>query len=63
MTAGVPLGLLAALTVLAVLVAAVLSAGEAAVLRLSRGVVADLLASRHPAAERVRRTNKKINKQ
>lgn len=55
MTAGVPLGLLAALTVLAVLVAAVLSAGEAAVLRLSRGVVADLLASRHPAAERVRR--------
>jgi len=55
MTAGVPLGLLAALTVLALLVAAVLSAGEAAVLRLSRGVVADLLASRHPAAERVRR--------
>ncbi|GIG36770.1 hemolysin family protein [Cellulomonas pakistanensis] len=55
MTAGVPLGLLAALTVLALLAAAVLSAGEAAVLRVSRGVVADLLASRHPAAERVRR--------
>jgi len=52
---GVPLGLLAALTVLALLVAAVLSAGEAAVLRVSRGVVADLLAARHPAAERVQR--------
>ncbi|WHP17395.1 hemolysin family protein [Cellulomonas sp. ES6] len=51
----VPVGLLATLTVAAVLVAAVLSAGEAAVLRIGRSAVADLLASRHPAAERVRR--------
>ncbi|VTR78497.1 hemolysin family protein [Cellulomonas hominis] len=50
----VPLGLLAALTVLAVLVAAVLSAGEAAVMRIPRNTVADLLTARHPAAERVR---------
>jgi CBS domain containing-hemolysin-like protein len=48
-------GLLAALTVLAVLVAALLSAGEAAVLRIGRNAVADLLTARHPAAERVRR--------
>ncbi len=52
---GVPVGLLATLTVAAVLVAAVLSAGEAAVLRIARNAVADLLAARHPAAERVRR--------
>lgn len=51
----VPLALLAALTVLAVLVAAALSAGEAAVVRIPRNTVADLLAARHPAAERVRR--------
>ncbi|MEN1974922.1 hemolysin family protein [Cellulomonas sp. P4] len=51
----VPVGLLATLTVAAVLVAAVLSAGEAAVLRIGRSAVADLLAARHPAAERVRR--------
>lgn len=51
----VPVGLLAALTVLAVLAAAVLSAGEAAVLRIGRNAVADLLTARHPAAERVRR--------
>lgn len=51
----VPVGLLATLTVAAVLVAAVLSAGEAAVLRVGRSAVADLLAARHPAAERVRR--------
>ncbi|NKY06975.1 HlyC/CorC family transporter, partial [Cellulomonas hominis] len=44
-------GLLAALTVLAVLVAALLSAGEAAVLRIGRNAVADLLTARHPAAE------------
>lgn len=52
---GVPVGLLATLTVVAVLVAAVLSAGEAAVLRIGRNAVADLLAARHPSAERVRR--------
>ncbi len=52
---GVPVGLLAALTLLAVLLAASLSAGEAAVLRIGRHAVADLLAARHPAAERVRR--------
>jgi CBS domain containing-hemolysin-like protein len=51
----VPVLLLAALTVLAVLAAAALSAGEAAVLRIGRSAVADLLAARHPAAERVRR--------
>ncbi len=51
----VPLALLAALTVLAVLVAAALSAGEAAVVRIPRNTVADLLAARHTAAERVRR--------
>ncbi|QZN84617.1 hemolysin family protein [Cellulomonas sp. C5510] len=51
----VPVGLLATLTVAAVLAAAVLSAGEAAVLRIGRSAVADLLAARHPAAERVRR--------
>lgn len=51
----VPIGLLAALTVLTGGVAAALSAGEAAVLRIGRGAVADLLAARHPAAERVRR--------
>lgn len=51
----VPIGLLGALTLLAVLLAAVLSAGEAAVLRIGRSAVADLLAARHPAAERVRR--------
>ncbi|HEY0185867.1 MAG TPA: hemolysin family protein [Cellulomonas sp.] len=48
-------GLLGLLTVLAVLVAALLSAGETAVLRISRSAVADLLAARRPAAERVRR--------
>jgi CBS domain containing-hemolysin-like protein len=51
---GVPVGLLATFTVVAVLVAAVLSAGEAAVLRIGRNAVADLLAARHPSAERVR---------
>ncbi|WP_454049234.1 hemolysin family protein [Cellulomonas sp. Marseille-Q8402] len=51
----VPVGLLAALTVLAVLAAAALSAGEAAVVRISRNAVADLLSARNPAAERVRR--------
>ncbi|HEY0215376.1 MAG TPA: hemolysin family protein [Cellulomonas sp.] len=48
-------GLLGMLTLLAVLAAAALSAGEAAVLRIGRSAVADLLAERHPAAERVRR--------
>lgn len=51
----VPVALLAALTVVALLVAAALSAGEAAVLRINHGAVADLLSARHPAAERVRR--------
>lgn len=51
----VPVALLATLTVVAVLVAAALSAGEAAVVRIGRTAVADLLAARHPAAERVQR--------
>jgi CBS domain containing-hemolysin-like protein len=51
----VPVALLATLTLLAVLVAAALSAGEAAVVRIGRTAVADLLAGRHPAAERVQR--------
>jgi CBS domain containing-hemolysin-like protein len=51
----VPVGLLVVLTVLAVLVAAALSAGEAAVLRVGRNDLADLLSGRHPAAERVQR--------
>ncbi|WP_263120477.1 hemolysin family protein [Cellulomonas sp. RIT-PI-Y] len=49
----VPIGLLITLAVLALLVAALLSAGEAAILRVSRGQVADLSASRHPAAARI----------
>jgi len=49
----VPIGLLVTLAVLALLVAALLSAGEAAILRVSRGQVADLAATRHPAAERI----------
>ncbi|GIG26967.1 hemolysin family protein [Cellulomonas denverensis] len=49
----VPIGLLVALAVLALLVAALLSAGEAAILRVSRGQIAELAAARHPAASRI----------
>lgn len=51
----VPIGLLVALAVLALLFAAVLSAGEAAILRVSRNQVADLAAAKHPAAARIER--------
>ncbi|RMI09312.1 hemolysin family protein [Cellulomonas triticagri] len=51
----VPVALLVALTGAAVLLAATLSAGEAAVLRIGRADLADLMAARHPAAERVHR--------
>ncbi|MEV7972220.1 hemolysin family protein [Cellulomonas sp. NPDC089187] len=51
----VPIGLLVALAVLALLIAAVLSAGEAAILRVSRSQVADLAAAKHPAAGRIER--------
>lgn len=51
----VPIGLLVALTVLALLVAAVLSAGEAAVQRVTRAQVAELVASGRRGADRVQR--------
>lgn len=51
----VPIGLLAALAVLALLVAAVLSAGEAAVQRVTRAQVAELVASGRRGADRVQR--------
>lgn len=51
----VPVGLLAALTVLALVLAATLSAGESAVVRLGRGGVDELVQAGHPAADRVRR--------
>jgi CBS domain containing-hemolysin-like protein len=50
----VPVALLVALTVLAVLAAATLSAGEAAVLRVGRADLAELTASGRPGADRVR---------
>ncbi|WP_029288954.1 hemolysin family protein [Cellulomonas sp. HZM] len=50
----VPVGLLVVVAVLGVLVAAAMSAGEVAVLRVSRAAVTDLVAEQHPAAQRVR---------
>lgn len=51
----VPVGLLAGLAVLALVVAALLSAGEAAIQRITRAQVAELIARRHPAADRIER--------
>lgn len=52
---GTPVGALLAAVVLAVLVAALLGAGETALLRLSRTALADLAAADQPAARRLRR--------
>ncbi|QCB93250.1 hemolysin family protein [Cellulomonas shaoxiangyii] len=51
----VPVALLVALAVLGILLAAALSAGEVAVLRVTRARVAELEAEHHRAAARVRR--------
>ncbi|HEY5554587.1 MAG TPA: hemolysin family protein [Cellulomonas sp.] len=51
----VPLGLLVLVAVLGIALAAALSAGEVAVGRVTLAAVTELLAERHPAAERVRR--------
>ncbi|MBT0994747.1 hemolysin family protein [Cellulomonas sp. DKR-3] len=51
----VPVGLLVVVAVLGTATAAALSAGEVAVLRVTRQAVTELVAERHPAAERVRR--------
>ena len=51
----VPLGLLVLVAVLGIALAAALSAGEVAVGRVTLAAVTELLAGRHPAAERVRR--------
>ena len=50
-----PIGLLAALATAGIILAALLSAGEAAVLRVTRSAVSDLVTAGHPAAARVRR--------
>jgi len=50
-----PLALLVALTVVGMLVAALLSAGEVAVARVTRAQAAELVADRHPSAARVLR--------
>jgi CBS domain containing-hemolysin-like protein len=50
----VPVGLLVVVAVLGTATAAALSAGEVAVLRVTRQAVTELVAQRHPAAERVR---------
>jgi CBS domain containing-hemolysin-like protein len=50
----VPLGLLIALAILGIAVAAALSAGEVAVGRVTLAAVTELVADQHPAAERVR---------
>lgn len=51
----VPVGLLVVVAFLGTATAAALSAGEVAVLRVTRQAVTELVAQRHPAAERVRR--------
>ncbi len=51
----VPVALLATFTVLALILAATLSAGESAVVRIGRGGVDELVTQGHPAADRVRR--------
>ena len=50
-----PVGLLVAVATAGILVAALLSAGEAAVLRVTRSAVSELVTDGHPAAARVRR--------
>ncbi|WP_426592505.1 hemolysin family protein [Cellulomonas sp. McL0617] len=50
----VPVALLVLLAVLGIAAAAALSAGEIAVVRVSRAAVTELTADRHPAARRVR---------
>ena len=51
----VPLGLLVVVAMVGIALAAALSAGEVAVGRVTLAAVTELLAERHPAAERVRR--------
>ncbi len=51
----VPVGVLIAVAVLGIAAAAVMSAGEVAVLRVTRAAVAELFADRNPAAARVER--------
>ena len=46
----VPVALLVLLAALGIAAAAALSAGEVAVVRISRAAVSELLAERHPAA-------------
>jgi len=53
--ADVPVALLVVVAVLGVLAAALLSAGEIAVGRVSRAAVTELVAERHPASHRVQR--------
>jgi CBS domain containing-hemolysin-like protein len=50
----IPVALLVIVAVLGIAAAAALSAGEVAVVRISRAAVTELLAERHPAAGRVR---------
>ena len=50
-----PLALLVVLTVVGIVLAALLSAGEVAVARVTRAQATELVADRHPAAERVAR--------
>jgi CBS domain containing-hemolysin-like protein len=51
----VPVALLVLVALLGILAAAALSAGEVAVLRVSRAAVTELVAERHPSSDRVRR--------
>ena len=51
----VPVALLVVVALASILSAAALSAGEVAVLRVSRAAVTELAAERHPASDRVRR--------
>jgi len=51
----VPLGFLVAVALIGIVLAAAMSAGEVAVVRITRAAVTELIAERHPAAERVRR--------
>ncbi|MFI2752470.1 hemolysin family protein [Cellulomonas sp. P22] len=50
-----PVGLLVAVAFVGIVLAAALSAGEVAVLRVSRSAVSELFATRHAAAERVQK--------
>ncbi|HEY8717332.1 hemolysin family protein [Pengzhenrongella sp.] len=54
MNAG-PVGLLALVAALGIVLAALLSAGEAAVLRVTRSAVSEVVTDGHPLAERIRR--------